>query len=194
MRTIATRLMFLLFLPALFSAANAATRVGEEALEPPPARLAITPGPVPEELVVSHAGLDWVWASPCNGGCSDPDPANQAGWRNATDLELQNAPSCDAFVRPDDSVRCASEYFDPTFTHCDLDDCVDGYVSGGSNFEAPYQMCINGTNNGNCESWFVRGELAPDEPVPTLSQWAIILLASAIAVLSVFRLRKRQQS
>jgi hypothetical protein len=90
----------------------------------------ILPGPVPEELVVNFNGLDWVWASPCNGGCSTPEPTNQEGWRHATDQELQNAPACSAFVRQDGSIRCASGYFDPNFPNtCNLGDCNGGWVS-----------------------------------------------------------------
>jgi hypothetical protein len=115
----------------------------------------LIPGPVPDELVVDFNGLDWVWASPCiHGGCSNPDPANQEGWRYATDEELQNSPACDAFIRVDSSLRCSSPYFDPTFDHCDLINCEQGAVGS-----AEGQPCINGEIAGHCESFYVRGEL-----------------------------------
>ena len=114
----------------------------------------LTPGPVPDELVVNFNGLDWVWASPCiHGGCSNPDPANQEGWRYATDEELQNAPACSAFGTAADTL-CASPYFDPTHSHCDYNDCESGRVGS-----AQGQACISGETLPWCESWYVRGEL-----------------------------------
>ena len=109
------------------------------------------PGPVPDELIVTEGGLKWVWASPCiQGGCSDPDPGFQEGWRFATDDELAARPACDAFQRPDLTTRCASPYFDPTHSHCDYDDCLIGAVAS-----APGQICFQGAPNGACESWYV---------------------------------------
>lgn len=122
-------------------------------------------GPVPAELHVSSGGLEWVWASPCNGGCSVPQPTHQPGYRFATlDELLTKAPSCEQFVRPDNSIRCAAAYFDPIYAHCDLGDCMIGAVSSEH-----FGIGIWGQVNGVAESWYVRdvnpdpdGDGAPD--------------------------------
>ncbi len=172
------------------SAANKATSKLESSGDPSPKPEAITPGPVPEELIISgDGGLEWVWASPCNGGCGQPDPNNQEGWRFATDEELQLFPGCDAFKAQDQSTLCGSEYFDPDHTHCDFSNCVDGWVCS-----SPFQTCLNGQSDGNAESFFIRGEVKstpPALPVPTLSQWALILLMVTIALLSVLRFKRK---
>jgi len=148
---------------------------------------ALTPGPVPDDHVVSHEGLDWVWASACNGGCGQPDPANVEGWRFATDEELQLFPGCDAFGTSQQDMLCASEYFDDgTYTgHCDWSDCTAGYVAS-----SPYQVALNGQSHGSSDSFFVRGELASAGPVPTLSQWALIILSILLGAI-VLANRKR---
>jgi hypothetical protein len=133
--------------------AAVANTTGPGAVSPPAdAPQDITPGPVPDDLIVNHAGLDWVWASPCiQGGCSNPDPNNQEGWRFATQEELQNAPTCEAF---DNGAKCASQYFDPIYSHCDLVNCQANQIGS-----APGEPCINGVYSGFCESFYVRGEL-----------------------------------
>jgi hypothetical protein len=147
----------------------------------------LTPGPVPDELVVSDGGIDWVWASPCNGGCGQPDPNNVTGWRFASDAELQLFPGCDAFKADDGSTLCATPYFDPNHSHCDLNDCNSGALAS-----SPFQTALNGNVNGNHESFFIRGSMPETDPVPTLSQWSIILLAGAVLLLSLLRLRQKR--
>lgn len=180
-------LIFAALMVLATTSASGGTLVGDPVSDGPPvAALAIVEGPVPDDLIVSDGGLDWVWASPCNGGCSSPDPDNQEGWRFATDEELQLFPGCAAFgVAP--THLCAAEYFDPTFTHCDYNDCLAGFVAS-----SPFQTALNGEIEGNAESFFVRGETAPAIPVPSMSHWAIILLAISIALLSVFRIRQKR--
>lgn len=137
--------------PASAKEAPLARITGGEGVE-----LSLLPGPVPEELHVSSGGLEWVWASPCNGGCSEPQPTNQVGYRFATLTELlTKAPSCAQFLRPDNSIKCASAFFDPTFIHCDFGDCQIGAVAS-----EPFGIGIWGLRNGNAESWYVRE--APD--------------------------------
>jgi hypothetical protein len=56
------------------------------------------PGPVPDDAMVRWAGLDWVWASPCSGGCAEEppvaaQPSAQPGFRYATAVEFANKPT-----------------------------------------------------------------------------------------------------
>lgn len=95
-------------------------------------------GPVPTDLIVTHNGLEWVYASPCSGGCSQPDPSFQStgSWRFATDTELENRPDWHDFApngyqNPCSTpfCRCAAAYFDPIHTHCDLRQYRQGLVT-----------------------------------------------------------------
>ncbi len=115
----------------------------------------ILPGPVPTDLTILHDSVLWAWASPCDGGCSMPLPTYQVGWRYATDPEWASRPLWSDFLRPDGSVRCASPYFDPNYTHCDLGDAQAGYVTSH-----PTGFVF--------ESWFVSGGGAV---IPEPSGW-----------------------
>ncbi|GAB3011858.1 PEP-CTERM sorting domain-containing protein [Bowmanella dokdonensis] len=93
-----------------------------------------------EDLIVSQGDLDWIWASPCDGGCSQlvtdwqyagglyDDALNTqlavGVWRFATDLEFAGLPDVYAFQN-----KCASSYFDNTYNHCDFGDLTGGYIS-----------------------------------------------------------------
>jgi len=143
---------------------------------------AITPGPVPAELIVAGGGLEWVYASPClEGGCSDASPLNQTGWRYATYQELtQQFPTCEAFVRADQSIICASAYFDPIHSHCDISNCREGLVCSD-----PNELCANGAPGpGHAETFYVRGEAAPAIPVPVLSMAGVAVLALCLVFLA----------
>ena len=108
------------------------------------------PGPVPDDLTILHNGILWAWASPCAGLCSQPSPTSQEDWRYCTDGEFAARPSCDDFLRPDGSLRCASEYFDPKFGHCDFDDCTREFLTSQP-------------NNTRWDSWFCKGENADSD-------------------------------
>lgn len=137
---------------------------------------AITPGPVPAEYIVMGGGLEWVYASPCQeGGCSNPSPTNQVGWRYATYAELtQNFPGCPAFTD-----KCASQYFDPAYDHCDFSNCNEGLVCS-----APGQPCANGLSPGHGETFYVRGEAGPAIPVPVLSVLGVAILILGLVLLA----------
>lgn len=155
----------------------------QRAGDQPPRQQSITPGPVPADVIVSGGGLEWVWASPCEaGGCGNPDPANQVGWRYATFEELtQQFPSCDAFVAQDGSNICASRYFDPNHQHCDLDNCEQGLICS-----TPGEPCVNGeVGVGYGETFYVRGEsiIVPAVPVPVMSTLGVAVLILGLVLL-----------
>lgn len=87
-------------------------------------------------------GRAWAWASPCSGGCSMPDPAGvdgyvMPGWRFPTDQDWAVRPA--PTVWGDGAViECASEYFDPTYDHCDWGD-----------------VAVQSLDAGTSETWFV---------------------------------------
>jgi hypothetical protein len=103
--------------------------------------------PVPDSVLVVHGGLEWAWASPCNGGCSTP--LLRDGFRYATAEEWANRPAYDLFANPE---KCASPWLDPTYDHCDSGDLNAGYVASGPNFDQP--SCASPEN---CETLLVRG-------------------------------------
>ena len=120
---------------------------------------------VPDELIVRHNGLEWVWASPCSGGCSQPSPSlASGGWRFATDAEFSLRPPASAFAAPGWSeppngscypehsrkpCLCAAQFFDPNYSFCDGNDLNAGLV-------------VNTYNGGNWEMFFVRNGQSAD--------------------------------
>jgi hypothetical protein len=128
-------------------------------------------GPVPANAIVTWAGLEWVWGSPCSGGCSVPLPTNQPGWRYATAAEMANKPDFHLFLNgtPDTAnlcvyptCKCAAQWFDPFRTFCNPIDARAGLITSQ----------LNGLS---WESWYVRdlavdtdgdGILDPVDPCP----------------------------
>jgi hypothetical protein len=71
--------------------------------------------PVPDALIVSLNGLEWVWASPCAlNGCTAGIDVGHDGFNFATDAQWAIRPTESAF-----HGKCASPYFDHTHDHCD---------------------------------------------------------------------------
>ena len=98
---------------------------------------------VPANLIIVQNGLEWVWASPCSGGCSTI--TLHSNWRYATDAELANRPPNSAFGSAGNEI-CATPYFDNTFDHCDWSDLAAGNVTSQP-------------NGGSDETLLVRGEV-----------------------------------
>lgn len=132
------------------------------------------PGPVPDALIVTYNGLDWVWASPCSGLCSMPLPSYQEGWRYATGEEWELRPDPTAFLGPD-GFKCAAAYFDPVWQHCDYDDGALGLLTSLPNGERH-------------ESWFVRGSRSGEAAVPEPA--SLMLVGAGLVVLGGRRLRQ----
>jgi HYR domain len=122
------------------------------------------PGPVPEDAIVRFAGLDWVWASPCSGGCSQPSPSFQPGFRFATADEFANKPDFHLFLNgsPDTAnlcvypaCKCAAQWFDPFRTFCNPVDARAGFITSEP-------------NGLSWESWYVR-DVAVNNTPPTIT-------------------------
>ena len=76
--------------------------------------------PVPAHVIVTHNGLEWVWASPClQGGCTPGINVGLDRFVYATPAQWALRPRPEAFIG-----RCAAPWFDQTHDHCDLSDWV----------------------------------------------------------------------
>ncbi|MDH3947674.1 MAG: thrombospondin type 3 repeat-containing protein [Gammaproteobacteria bacterium] len=129
---------------------------------------------VPDELIVKYNGLEWVWASPCSGGCSQPSPSLAAGdWRFASDAEFSLRPPASKFASPGWSeppnsacyadhagspCLCAAQFFDPFFDHCDGNDLVAEKVTNVYNGETWDMLFVR---NGQLAD--IDGDGVPDE-------------------------------
>lgn len=149
-----------------------------------------------EDSFYTYAELDWAWVSPVNIqfiGCSnlvlnpdlyltsvysDPnnscdnqllDPSFHAGWRFATDDELQilkNEISLSNFIRADFSFINATMYWNTSFTHVDYVDFMNG------NFSSQW-------GNSTFETFYVRDAKTVPEPT-TLMIFALGLITLAV--------------
>jgi hypothetical protein len=97
-----------------------------------------------EDKIVTVGNLDWAWASPCSGGCSQlVDDWEYAGgvytdllntqlevstWRFASVSEWALLPSAASF-RNDN--KCAAAWFDNRHSHCDYGDPTSRIPVGG---------------------------------------------------------------
>ena len=63
-------------------------------------------------------------------------------WRFPSNAEWELRPSHTAWGSDFEIVACASEFFDPVFTHCDFTDAEAGFLT-------------NVLNGLNWEMWFV---------------------------------------
>lgn len=120
--------------------------------------------PVPTNLYITVAGLDWAWASPCSpSGCGgiygplDMSYQSTQGWRVATAADFAFAPNWTDF-----GSRCATAYFYDYATHCDFSATP---TDGIWNMPGTPQMSYSDT-------WVVRGVV----PVPEPATWAMTLL------------------
>jgi hypothetical protein len=136
--------------------------------------------PVTNDLIVTAAGFEWVWASPCSGGCSTIDFSFQGalGWRFATTAEFLLRPIYAAFVDSNQpfGIKCASSFFDSYYTHCDAGDFAAGFV-------------VSQPNGNAYETLLVRSSVSA-VPVPA----ALPLLLTAVAGLAAARRRKKAKA
>lgn len=107
----------------------------------PPAARAVTSLPGDPaglaQRIREKAGLQWVWASPCGGACSQVITPIPFGFRYATAEELPLRPTLAEWGN-DPAQYCSAIYFDPRFNHCDSGDYSRGFVTSipnGTNWE-----------------------------------------------------------
>lgn len=145
-------------------------------------------GPLPANSFIFFGGYDWAWASPCNTGGVSPGCSTltlQGGFRYATGSEWMNHPEYLDFVDPAGNangaqngvrIRCATAYFDNTYSHCD----DANFMLGGD-----YQVAsgVNGSQVGYAETLLIR-TVAP-EPA------SMALVGAGLLAMAGFARRRR---
>lgn len=130
---------------------------------------------------ITVGGLDWAWASPVTsevwfGQNTLSQASLHDGWREATDAEWAARPAASAFGPSSSSFKCASQYWNSTFTHCDYGDGTGGYLS--QHWQASPEDSL--------DLWYVR-DASIDVPEPG----SIALVGLGLLGLTVVRKRKR---
>ncbi|QMW23663.1 PEPxxWA-CTERM sorting domain-containing protein [Sandaracinobacteroides saxicola] len=131
--------------------------------------------PVPVANYITVGGTDWAWASPCafTGGCSSIDLSYQStqGWRTPTRVEWAARPTVLDFAG-----KCASAWFDNSYSHCDFGDpdfpgvAMPGVQPTGVIWDFGYGTSNYQGYEGLAETWLVRGAAVP-EP----ATWAMMI-------------------
>lgn len=83
----------------------------------------VFPGDVPAANYITLGGLDWVWASPCEGngsGCAEAVTLHD-GWRIPTTTEYDTGLLAARDALAAGSI-CGSGWFQHDWTHCDFSD------------------------------------------------------------------------
>lgn len=124
---------------------------------------AVLAGPVLTDLTpddyITVGSLDWAWAGPINSqywGSNELFQASlHAGWREATDAEFAARPDYTAF-----GGKCASQYWNSEYTHCDFGDGVA-------------QHWKTGYTGDSFDLWYVRSEANTGGDVPEPASLAL---------------------
>ncbi|WP_157979427.1 PEP-CTERM sorting domain-containing protein [Rhodoferax ferrireducens] len=119
---------------------------------------------------ITVGALDWAWAAPITSevwfGTNTLYQASlHEGWREATDTEWAAKPSFTDF-----GGKCAAQYWNSSFTHCDFGD-------GLSQHWLPSSAGAN-----SLDLWYVRSLAVSQVPEPgTLALLGMALAAAAVA-------------
>jgi hypothetical protein len=118
--------------------------------------------PPPLSAIVSHAGLEWVWASPCEGipdavcGGGNGGVVLHDGFHFASAAEWATWADLATFQAAWANVTCASPQFSVSFDHCDAGDLAGGYV-----WDSPLTDAAKARNT-NSETFLVRSVPEPE--------------------------------
>jgi hypothetical protein len=92
--------------------------------------------PPPASAIVTNAGLEWVWASPCGGtpdpncGGGNPGVLLHDGFGFASAAQWGTWGTLAAFQGAWGGVTCASPQFSIKFDNCDTGDMLAGFIWG----------------------------------------------------------------
>lgn len=122
---------------------------------------------LPPDVIISHAGNEWVWAAPCaaeDPSCGKPTP--MYGFDNPTQNQwatwADRAELIAAFTAPNGSAICASAYFGSGYSHCDMNDAVNGHIwhayANGICDPSYFDGCVASTT----ETFYVRAVPEPE--------------------------------
>ena len=123
-------------------------------------------GPDPS-VIISHAGMEWVWAAPCasqDPSCGAPTPAfgfdnptqdQWATWASRADLMT-------AFDNGNGAAICASSYFGSGYSHCDWNDALNGHIWHAYANGICDPAYFNGCEAATTETFYVRGVPEPE--------------------------------
>ncbi len=123
--------------------------------------------PVPPEVIVTHDGLEWVWASPCAlNGCTSGILVGKDGFGFASQAEWARRPPASAFYTgdpsaPDEGAKCAAPWFDLSYNYCDWEDPTYGAYGSAPRRGLPAGHDGNYPMPSYGDTWLVRTPSAP---------------------------------
>ncbi len=120
--------------------------------------------PVPESVIVSQDGLEWVYASPCADGGYSSILVGHEGFGYATEAQWAKRPPVSAF-----SSKCAAPWFDKVHNHCDFGNLEVNLYGSAPTGGLP--TATGEAMNGFSDTLLVRTPSTPDatKPVATLT-------------------------
>lgn len=145
--------------------------------------------PPPASVIVSHGGLEWIWAAPCASdppscgtptpahGFDDPTAAQWALWATRGDLVT-------AFTLSPGVAICASPWMSAFHSHCDYSDAVNGHIWQATGLCDP--AFFNGCVASTTETFFVRRAQVVPEP------HTVSLVLAGLGVAGLIRQRRRR--